>query len=108
MMRTDLFSTGEPSTSRFAPSCMAGVVLINRMSGRLTLGGLVRPRLTAIGAMAQRAIRALRGWARVPVLPYATLWEASIVTSLLTTGELVEPDRYATEAPFLTDSWPRV
>jgi hypothetical protein len=77
------------------------------MAARITPLAARRPRLIAIGAMAERAIRALRGWATVPVLPYATLWEASMVASLLTSREFFEPDRYGTEAPFLTDSWPR-
>jgi hypothetical protein len=60
-----------------------------------------------IGAMAQQAIWALCGWAKVPVLPYAALWEASVITSLLTGHGLFEPDGFATETPFLTNSWPR-
>ena len=107
MMRIDSRGQAEPSSFRFQPSCMGGVVHIIDMSARITPGGARRPRSIAIGAMAQRAFRALRSWAKAPVLPYATLWEASIVASLLATGEFFEPDGYGTEAPFLTDSWPR-
>ena len=63
--------------------------------------------LTAIGAMAHHVTSALRGWARVPLLPYATLWEASVLVSLLKKPEHDEPDPFSTELPFLTDSWPR-
>jgi hypothetical protein len=76
------------------------------MAARITPRGARRTRLIALGAMAERAGRALRGWARVPILPYATLWEASMVATLLATGELFEPDRYAAQAPFLMDTWP--
>ena len=105
--RIDSRGQTERSPFRFQPSCMAGVIRISDMSARITPGGARRRRSIAIGAMAQRVIRALRGWAKVPVLPYATLWEASIVASLLTSREFLEPDGYGTEAPFLTDSWPR-
>ena len=92
---------------QFGRTAIAGVVSSNEVSGRTTPRGAYRPRLSAIGAIVQRAFRALRTWVTVPVLPYATLWEAAIVARVLTSGEFFEPDGSVTEAPFLTDSWPR-
>jgi hypothetical protein len=62
--------------------------------------------LPGIRAMAHRLTRAVSGWASVPVLPHAALWEASALLSLLNERESFPPDPYATEMPFLTDSWP--
>ena len=51
---------------------------------------------------------AVTKWAKVPLLPYAALWEASVIVSLLKERDDFEPDRYATEMPLLMDDWPRV
>jgi hypothetical protein len=40
-------------------------------------------------------------------VPYATLWEASFMVSLLQEPEIFEPDPFAGETPFLKDFWPR-
>jgi hypothetical protein len=42
------------------------------------------------------------------VVPYAALWEASTIVRRIqgTESGYFEPDRYATEVPFITDSWP--
>jgi hypothetical protein len=69
-----------------------------------TLG---QTRLTALGAAVRRLTAAPCSWARLVVLPYATLREASLLVDRLKERECFEPDRYATESPFLTDSWPR-
>lgn len=63
--------------------------------------------LTALSCVARRVTGVLRKWAGAPVLPYASLWEASVLLDVLTEREYFEPDRYTAEAPFVTDSWPR-
>ncbi len=61
----------------------------------------------AIGRIVHRVAGALGHRAKAPVLPYAHLWEASVVVGLLTNPQYFEPDRYAIDTPFLPDSWPR-
>jgi hypothetical protein len=64
-------------------------------------------RLSAIGFALHRVGEACRGWAKAPVLPYAELWEASVILRLTSDRDENPPDRYATETPFMTDLWPR-
>jgi hypothetical protein len=66
-----------------------------------------RQRVAGIGASFAQLTRGLTTWARVPALPYAALWEASLMVSLLTEHESQKPDPFATEMPFLTDAWLR-
>ena len=63
-------------------------------------------RLTAIGAVFSRVGGAIRSWAKAPLLPYATLWEASALVAILKDRHYFEPDPFATEKPFLSDFWP--
>jgi hypothetical protein len=63
--------------------------------------------LAVLGGILQRAAVNLRGWARLPALPYAAVWEASVVAGMLHEPKEYEPDRFATEAPFLDNGWPR-
>jgi hypothetical protein len=41
-----------------------------------------------------------------PVLPYAMLWEASLVVNGIRQCDYFAPDPYSTEAPFLRDAFP--
>ena len=66
-----------------------------------------RPQLTGIRAVAWHFTRSLTDWARVPVLPYAALWEASVVVSLLNQRESFESDRPTADTFVLTDAWLR-
>jgi hypothetical protein len=63
--------------------------------------------LTGIRAVAYHFTRSLTAWARVPVLPYAALWEASVVVSLLNPCESFESDRPAVDTSVLTYAGPR-
>jgi hypothetical protein len=66
-----------------------------------------RAHFTAIGTSLARLTHALQAWASAPALPYAALWEASVVVDLLGDQNLYEPDPLATERPYLTDAWLR-
>ena len=66
-----------------------------------------RPHLTGIRAVAWQFTRWLTAWARVPVLPYAVLWEGSVVVSLLNQRESFQSDRPAVDTSVLTDAWLR-
>jgi hypothetical protein len=60
-----------------------------------------------IGTSFAQLTRALTAWARVPALPHAALWEATIMVGLLTERESHTSGPFATEMPFMTDGWPR-
>lgn len=64
----------------------------------------VIPRLTSalrfVGAAVVR-------WTKTPALPYAALWEASVVAGAGTDDKLYEPDPFAAEHPFTRLQWPR-
>jgi hypothetical protein len=66
-----------------------------------------RPYFTEIRARAGRFTRSLIACARVPVLPYAALWEASVVVSLLNQRESYESDRPTAHTFVLTNAWLR-
>jgi len=66
-----------------------------------------RPHLTGIRAVACHFTRSLTAWARVPVLPYAALWEASVVVNLLNQRESFESDRSSGDRSLPTDAWLR-
>jgi len=66
-----------------------------------------RPHLTGIRAVACQFTRSLTAWARIPVLPYAALWEASLVVTLLNQRESFDSDRPAVDTSVLTDAWLR-
>jgi hypothetical protein len=61
----------------------------------------------AILTFTSRAMRAIHGFVEAPLLPYAALFEAEML-GMPRKREYFEPDPFATEAPFLDDSWPRV
>jgi hypothetical protein len=50
---------------------------------------------------------AVISWIRIGALPYATLWEASLVVDLLAERDTQEPDAFSKEMPFSPDSWLR-
>jgi hypothetical protein len=49
----------------------------------------------------------MRDWARTPALPYAALWEGSVVAGMLHEPTDFEPDPFTSDMPFLKDVWPR-
>ncbi len=51
--------------------------------------------------------RAIPGFVKAPMLPYAALFEAEIRLGMRRKHEYFESDTFATEAPFLDDRWPR-
>ena len=68
-----------------------------------------RRHLAGVGAMARRLSGALSSWVCAPIEPYAALWEASTLLGLMNEPtKKFDPDHYSTEAPFLTDTWPRL
>jgi hypothetical protein len=70
---------------------------------------LDRRHLAGVAATARRLSGALISWVSGPIEPYAALWEASTVLGLMNEPvKTFDPDRYSTEAPFLTDRWPRL
>jgi hypothetical protein len=62
----------------------------------------------AILTFTSRVTRAIYGFVKAPMLPYAALFEAEMLLGMRRKREYFEPDPFATEAPFLDDSWPRV
>jgi hypothetical protein len=66
-----------------------------------------RPHVTGIRAVARQFARSLTAWARVPVLRYAALWEASVVVSLLNQRESFESERPDADTFVLNDAWLR-
>jgi hypothetical protein len=62
---------------------------------------------TPISALLHRIACGIGRWARIPCLPYAALWEASFIGGLVHERDTYSPDPFATEMPFLADSWPR-
>jgi hypothetical protein len=66
-----------------------------------------RAHLDGLATSLGRFTRAVQAWARVPALPYASLWEASVVVDLVSDQQLYEPDPFATESQFLTYAWLR-
>ena len=66
-----------------------------------------RPYFTGIRAGTGRFTRSLTRWARVPVLPYAALWEASLVVPALSQGESLGSDRPTANTFVLTNAWLR-
>ncbi len=66
-----------------------------------------RPYFTGIRAGARRFTRSLTRWARVPVLPYAALWEASLVVNSLSQLESLGSDRATANTFVLTNAWLR-
>ena len=67
---------------------------------------VARRSATAISAMVNRAGAAVGHWARIPYLPYAVLWEASVLVGALQTSESFEPAGNAEGGQFLSLSWP--
>jgi hypothetical protein len=63
--------------------------------------------MAVLGTVAHGLTHSLVGWARVPIMPYAPLWEASVVVSFIQEQQSFEPDLYSSDTPFLTDSWLR-
>ena len=65
-----------------------------------------RPHLTGIRVVAREFTRSMTV-ARVPVLPFAALWEASVVVSLLNQRESFDSDPPDVDTSVLTDAWLR-
>ena len=62
--------------------------------------------LAAIGAMARKLSASVATWIRVPVLPYAALWEASLNVSLLEgTTSVDRRDEYDRTVSHSADAW---
>jgi hypothetical protein len=72
-------------------------------------GPIPQKSLDVVVAFARGTIRGLKSFVQAPVLPSAALWEANTLVHILSDGERAEydPDPFSTEAPFLSDSWPR-
>jgi len=66
-----------------------------------------RRQLAVAGDILQRAATGLRGWVRIPALPYAALWEASVVAGTLREPKDFEAARSSTETGPIRDSWLR-
>lgn len=63
--------------------------------------------VAAIGTGLVRLARTLAAWASVPTLPYAALWEASLVANVVNDRMHYEADPDATDLPLLANSWLR-
>jgi len=102
----------EESVAEELYAMIADQTAVQRPTSTAAIGtshaSLRKRQLSAIGAKVRRMSAAVSKWAKVPLLPYAALWEASVIVSLLKERDYFEPDRYATEMPWLTDDWPRV
>jgi hypothetical protein len=59
-------------------------------SWRLAIDGYV---FRAFASTVRRVGHVMAGWVRIPVLPYATFWEASVVVSLITEPEFCKRER---------------
>ncbi len=62
----------------------------------------------AILTFTSSVMRAIHGFVKAPMLPYAALCEAELLLGMRRKREYFEPDPFATEAPFLDDTWPRI
>ncbi len=62
-----------------------------------------------VAAFVAGEARGVKHFIQIPVLPSAALWEANMLVSMLSAGEKTEygPDRFSSEASFLSDNWPR-
>jgi hypothetical protein len=66
----------------------------------------VQQQLAAIGAMARKLSVGVATWIRIPVLPYAALWEASLLVSLLEAKtSLDQRERCGGPVSHGTDAW---
>jgi hypothetical protein len=59
--------------------------------------------VATIAATTRRVARAVRSFAKVPPLPYAALWEASVLVSLVKAADRDKPDSFPTQTVFPTD-----
>jgi hypothetical protein len=66
-----------------------------------------RADVTEIRAVVCHFTRSLTEWARVPALPYAALWEASMVVSLMNQRASFDFDRSTADTSILSDAWVR-
>jgi hypothetical protein len=73
---------------------------------RIALSGTWRAPVTGRAAV-YRFTSMLSQWVRIPVLPYAALWEASLVAGQRGDRKTFAPDPPSTGMPCLTDSWLR-
>lgn len=63
--------------------------------------------LNRLRAVVGSAARAVASWARIPILPDAALWEASLWARQTDPRDgCVDPDAFSCESPFLRDGWP--
>jgi hypothetical protein len=67
----------------------------------------IRHHAEHIRGAAYRLVRIVYRWVRIAVLPYAALWEASLIAGQLDDRKTFKPDPFSTETSFLTDSWLR-
>jgi hypothetical protein len=63
--------------------------------------------LTAMRSSALALSHAVISWIRIGALPYATLWEASLVVDLLAERDIHQPDAFSRQMPSGPDSWLR-
>jgi hypothetical protein len=66
-----------------------------------------RRAMAVLETVAHSLTHTLVDWARLPIMPYAPLWEASVVVSFIREQPPFEADLYSSETPFLTDPWLR-
>jgi hypothetical protein len=86
------------------------IVVLNRTataSPRTWGTPIARRQVTAISSALHRMAIGVRDWARIPALPYAALWEASLIAGFARERDSYAPDPCATEMPFLAEPWPR-
>ncbi len=79
---------------------------VNTRTQNLVVSAMIsRSWLDAIGAGFALLTRTLGAWLNVAALPYAALWEASLVANLVNDGTRYEGDPDANDLPLLTNSW---
>jgi hypothetical protein len=66
-----------------------------------------RHHVERIRGAAYRLVGIVCQWVRIPVLPYAALWEASLIAGQLDDRKTFKLDPFSTETSFLSDSWLR-
>ena len=59
-----------------------------------------------VSALVHGLGRTVRHLASGCFVPYAALWEASVIASRQQESQAFRPDPFATETPFVKDSWP--
>ena len=72
-------------------------------------GPIPQKSLDVVVEFARGTVHGLKSFLQAPVLPTAALWEANTLVRILSAGDRDQygPDPFSTEAPFLSDNWPR-